>query len=58
MNKKLGRTHVWLITLVSFVLGLLVFIVPACKKEPSSSQSAHPEQPPQRPVRRPRPAKR
>jgi thiol-disulfide isomerase/thioredoxin len=38
MNKKLGRTHVWLITLVSCVLGLLVFIVPACKKEPSPSQ--------------------
>ena len=38
MNKKLGRTHVWLITLVSFVLGLLVLVVPACKKEPSPSQ--------------------
>jgi thiol-disulfide isomerase/thioredoxin len=42
MNKKLGRTHLWLISLVSFVLGLLVFIVPACKKEPSPTQTASP----------------
>ena len=35
MKKKLGRTHVWLITLVSILLGAVVVIVPACRKEPN-----------------------
>jgi thiol-disulfide isomerase/thioredoxin len=34
MKKKLGQTHIRLITLVSIVLGSLVVIIPACKKEP------------------------
>jgi thiol-disulfide isomerase/thioredoxin len=34
MKNKLGQTHIRLIVLVSIVLGLLVIIVPACKKEP------------------------
>lgn len=40
MKKKLGRTHVWLITLVSIVLGAVVVIVPACRKEPNESDRA------------------
>ena len=34
MKKKLGQTHIRLIMLVSIILGLVVIIVPACKKEP------------------------
>jgi thiol-disulfide isomerase/thioredoxin len=44
MNKKLGRTHIWLITLVSVVLGALVLVMPACKKDskPPAAQNPQP----------------